>query len=126
MILGRKTTDSFENCVLKNVKFDVGENKVNCTINQSGVVATYPLPKCCFEPKANAVLMDLDGTSVQSEEFWIYLIEKTAQTLAKNKKIVFTEEDIPFVSGFTTIEHLSYCIKKFGLKEEIIWLHVKK
>ena len=38
--------------------------------------------------------MDLDGTTVKSEEFWIYLIEKTIKTVSKNQKFSFTEEDI--------------------------------
>ena len=105
--------DNYKNCKLNNIYFRESENGVECTIDQTGVCATYPLKPAIFEPRAKALLMDLDGTTVQSEEFWIYLIEKTVKTLLKNEKFAFTEEDIPYVSGFSTIEHLTYAMKKY-------------
>ncbi len=111
--------DNIKECKLKNISFFEGVNGIQCTINQTGVCATYPLIKTQFKPKAKAILMDLDGTTVQSEEFWIYLIQKTAQTLLKNPKFTFEEEDIPFVSGFSTIEHLNYAINKYGISCDI-------
>ena len=105
--------DNYKNCKLNNIYFKEGESGVECTINQTGVCATYPLLPATFEPKAKALLMDLDGTTVQSEEFWIYLIEKTVKTLLKDEKFAFVEEDIPYVSGFSTIEHLTYAMKKY-------------
>ena len=63
--------------------------------------------------------MDLDGTTVKSEEFWIYLIEKTVKTMLKDEKFAFCEEDIPFVSGFSTIEHLTYALKKYHTKGSV-------
>ncbi|MBQ9733805.1 MAG: HAD family phosphatase, partial [Clostridia bacterium] len=43
--------------------------------------AYYPLK--LVEPKGpvKAVLMDLDGTSVRSESFWIWIIEQTTASL---------------------------------------------
>ena len=111
--------DNYKNCKLNNIYFRESENGVECTINQTGVCATYPLIPAMFEPKAKALLMDLDGTTVQSEEFWIYLIEKTVKTLLKNEKFSFVEEDIPYVSGFSTIEHLTYAMKKYHVACDI-------
>ena len=105
--------DRYQDCKLNNIFFKEENGKLQCTINQMGVCATYPLPPASFTPKAKALLMDLDGTTVQSEEFWIYLIEKTVKTLLKNERFSFTQEDIPYVSGFSTIEHLSYALKKY-------------
>ena len=59
--------------------------------------------------------MDLDGTTVKSEEFWVYLIQKTIQKLTGNPNFTLADEDLPFVSGFSTAEHLSYCLKKYNL-----------
>ena len=111
--------DNYKNCKLNNIYFQEGADGIKCTIDQTGVCATYPLKPAVFEPKAKALLMDLDGTTVQSEEFWIYLIEKTIKTLLKNDKFAFVEEDIPFVSGFSTIEHLTYAMNKYHVNSDM-------
>ena len=51
------------------------EDKTLCYVkSELGYPAIYPLRETRFEPKAEAILMDLDGTSVHSEEFWMWLI----------------------------------------------------
>ena len=62
---------------VNGVEFFDWKGKPYCTINQCGIEATYPFEKPKTEVPIQAVLMDLDGTTVISEEFWIYLIEKT-------------------------------------------------
>ena len=57
--------------------------------------------------------MDLDGTSVKSEEFWVYIIEKTVQSLLNDNTFKFSKEDLPYVSGHSVSEHLQYCIEKY-------------
>ena len=74
----------------------------------------YPLREPVFKPKAEAILMDLDGTSVQSEEFWIWIIQRTMQQLTGNSGFLLSDADIPFVSGFSVSEHLQYCIDKYA------------
>ena len=111
--------DRYQECKLNNIFFKEEKGILQCTINQMGVCATYPLLPASFTPKAKALLMDLDGTTVQSEEFWIYLIEKTVKRLLKNEGFSFTQEDIPYVSGFSTIEHLSYALKKYEVPFDI-------
>ncbi len=79
----------------------------------------YQLKEPVFQPKAEAILMDLDGTSVQSEEFWIWIIQRTMQQLIGNSGFQLSEEDIPFVSGFSVSEHLQYCIDKYAPEQKI-------
>ncbi len=106
--------EDYKNCKINDIYFNETEKGVTCTIDQTGVCATYPLTEASFEPKAEVLLMDLDGTTVKSEEFWIYLIQKTIRTVTKNPDFTFSDEDIPHVSGFSTVEHLAYAINKYN------------
>lgn len=76
-------------------------------------VAYYPLTQAKIEYPIKAVLMDLDGTSLYSEDFWVSVIEKTIKELTGNKLFCVDKEDIPFVSGHSVSEHLQYCIDKY-------------
>ncbi|MCX7626496.1 MAG: HAD family phosphatase [Candidatus Sumerlaeaceae bacterium] len=78
-----------------------------------GYPAIYPLEEAKFEPPAKAVLMDLDGTSVRSEEMWMWLIERTVATLLNEPDFHFVPEDFPHVAGHSISEHLAYCIEKY-------------
>jgi beta-phosphoglucomutase-like phosphatase (HAD superfamily) len=57
--------------------------------------------------------MDLDGTTVRSEEFWIWIIQLSVSSLMGNPKFELEEADMPFVSGHSVTEHLQYCINKY-------------
>ena len=57
--------------------------------------------------------MDLDGTSVRSEEFWIWIIQKTVASLIGDENFRLEEADLPHVSGHSVSEHLQYCIRKY-------------
>ena len=57
--------------------------------------------------------MDLDGTSVKSEEFWIWIIEKSIASLIGDENFKLEEADLPHVSGHSVSEHLQYCINKY-------------
>lgn len=100
---------------ISGVKFFTRNKRSYVTINQCGIEATYPFDKPITHFPVKAVLMDLDGTTVKSEEFWVYLIQKTIRRLTDNPSFTLAEEDLPFVSGFSTAEHLSYCLKKYSL-----------
>ncbi len=94
------------------------ENKILVNINSnSGMQSLYYYPQTKFKPKAKAVLMDLDGTSVKSESFWIWIIERSMQELFCNRNFLLENEDFSFVSGFSVSEHLQYCINKYGENE---------
>ncbi|MBN2711040.1 MAG: HAD family phosphatase [Planctomycetes bacterium] len=78
-----------------------------------GYPASYWLPESRFEGPAKAVLMDLDGTSVNSEAFWIWVIEQVVIRLLGNTSFRLSAEDEPHVSGHSVSEHLQYCIEKY-------------
>lgn len=82
-------------------------------ISSCGQRSVYPLEEVGFDAPAEYVAMDLDGTSINSEEFWIEIIRKTASRIL-GREICFSEEDIPYVSGHTTQEHLDYALGKYG------------
>ena len=83
-------------------------------IHQGGVDCYYPWKEPIRPSKIKYVLMDLDGTSVKSEEFWVYIIERTTAMMLGDNSFKLAKEDAPFVQGFTTAEHLSYTKKKYG------------
>jgi beta-phosphoglucomutase-like phosphatase (HAD superfamily) len=66
-----------------------------------------------IEKPLKAVLMDLDGTTVHSEHFWIWIIEKTTSSLLGDPKFKLESCDEPHVSGHSVSEHLQYCVKKY-------------
>jgi len=61
-----------------------------------------------------AVLMDLDGASVHSEGFWVWIIERTTADLIGNPRFALEEADLPYVSGHSVSEHLQHCIGKYA------------
>jgi beta-phosphoglucomutase len=75
--------------------------------------AYYPIHQTRLKGPVKAVLMDLDGTTIRSEEFWIWIIEKTTRSLLDDKSFRLEEADLPFVSGHSVSEHLQYCISKY-------------
>lgn len=92
----------------------VYEDKTLVYINSKmGHPAIYPLLPARFEGPAEAVLMDLDGTSVHSEHFWIWVIEQSTARLLGNPEFKLEPADEPHVSGHSVSEHLSYCIRKY-------------
>lgn len=78
-----------------------------------GYPAYYPVHPVALERPVRAVLMDLDGTSVRSERFWIWIIEQTTAGLLGNSRFMLEEADLPHVSGHSVSEHLAYCIRKY-------------
>lgn len=85
-----------------------------CTaIHTAGMKITYELPEVSLPASVDTVLMDMDGTSVMSEDFWVYIIGKTVGELLCDPTFSLKEEDIPFVSGYSVVQHLQYCIDKY-------------
>lgn len=75
--------------------------------------AYYPLYPVKIDKPIKAVLMDLDGTSVKSENFWIWIIQKSISSLMDKLTFELEEADLPFVSGHSVSEHLGYCVNKY-------------
>ena len=78
-----------------------------------GYPAYYPLHPVVPRRPVRAVLMDLDGTSVHSEPFWIWIIEQTTASLLGDPGFRLEPADQPYVSGHSVSEHLQYCIDKY-------------
>ena len=99
----------------RKVDFLCYEDKTLAFVKSAmGYPAIYPLPEAEFDAPAEAVLMDLDGTSVHSEEFWVWVIEQSTARLLGNPKFELENEDLPHVSGHSVSEHLQYCINKYA------------
>ena len=98
----------------RKVEFIVFADKTLTHVKSAmGHPAIYPLPEARFEGPAEAVLMDLDGTSVHSETFWMWVIEQTTARLLGDQGFRLVPEDEPHVSGHSVSEHLQYCIAKY-------------
>ena len=78
-----------------------------------GQPAYYPVRPVRLERPVQAVLMDLDGTSVRSEGFWIWIIQLTTASLRDDPGFELEDADLPHVSGHSVSEHLQYCIDKY-------------
>ena len=95
-------------------EFIVFEDKTLVFVkSQLGYPAMYPLREPVFDPPAIAVLTDLDGTSVNSEKFWIWIIQETTARLLDKPGFELEDEDEPHVSGHSVSEHLEHCIRKY-------------
>jgi beta-phosphoglucomutase-like phosphatase (HAD superfamily) len=89
------------------------EHTLAYVISAMGYSAYYPVYAVRIERPIEAVLMDLDGTSVKSENFWIWIIEQTTASLLGKPDFQLEEADMPFVSGHSVSEHLQHCISKY-------------
>jgi len=98
----------------RKVEFIIFADKTLCHIKSAlGYPALYPLHEANFQAPAQALLMDLDGTSVHSEHFWMWIIEQTTARLLDNPKFTLDAVDEPHVCGHSVSEHLQYCIDKY-------------
>jgi len=98
----------------KKVEFIAFKDRSLAYVNSSmGYPAYYPVFPVEMKKPIKAVLMDLDGTTVRSEEFWIWIIEKTVASLLENSAFTLEKSDLSFVSGHSVSEHLKYCTKKY-------------
>ena len=78
-----------------------------------GYPAYYPVHPVRLDKPVRAVLMDLDGTSVRSESFWVWIIQQSIASVLTNPRFELEEADLPYVSGHSVSEHLQYCIGKY-------------
>lgn len=91
-----------------------GDGRVLALVKSAmGYPAYYPVHDVQIEKPVKAVLMDLDGTTVHSEHFWIWIIEKTTGSLLGDPAFRLEACDEPHVSGHSVSEHLQYCIRKY-------------
>jgi beta-phosphoglucomutase len=98
----------------RKVEFIFFEDHVVAYVKSAlGYPAYYPVGRVKKEKPIKAVLMDLDGTSVRSESFWIWIIQLSIASLLENQKFELEEADLPYVSGHSVSEHLEYCVRKY-------------
>ena len=90
-----------------------GDSTLACVKSAIAYPVYYPLEPVKLKMPVKAVLMDLDGTTVRSEEFWIWIIQMSIASLLGNPKFELEDADMPFVSGHSVSEHLQYCIDKY-------------
>lgn len=95
------------------VHFDSGQTLVHIPSGM-GYPAWYPLLPAEIQHPLQAVLMDLDGTSVHSEGFWMWIIEQTIAQLLGHPTFEFAEVDHPHVAGHSVSEHLRYALTKYA------------
>lgn len=114
-VAGKSGVVSVETTADRKVEFVSFENGTTQALVKSamGYPAYYPVHDVKIEKPLKAVLMDLDGTTVYSEHFWIWIIEKTTASLLGNPKFKLEACDEPHVSGHSVSEHLQYCIGKY-------------
>ncbi|MCI0514666.1 HAD family phosphatase [candidate division KSB1 bacterium] len=98
----------------RKVEFIFFDQKVLALVKSAlGYPAYYPVAPVAIKKPIQAVLMDLDGTSVRSEDFWIWIIQLTTAALLGNPKFELENSDLPYVSGHSVSEHLEHCIRKY-------------
>lgn len=98
----------------RKVEFVAFERHTLAFVNSAlGYPAYYPVHPVRLETPVQAVLMDLDGTSVRSESFWVWIIQLSIGSLLGDPGFELEEADLPFVSGHSVSEHLQYCIDKY-------------
>ena len=90
-----------------------GNRSLAYVTSAMGYPAYYPVHPVALEKPVRAVLMDLDGTSVRSEGFWIWIIQQTIASLRGDPAFELEEADLPYVSGHSVSEHLQYGINKY-------------
>jgi len=78
-----------------------------------GYPAYYPVHDVSLRRPVRGVLMDLDGTSVHSEHFWIWIIQLTTASLLDNPRFELEDDDMPYVAGHSVSEHLEHCLRKY-------------
>jgi beta-phosphoglucomutase len=98
----------------RKVEFvDFGRHEIALVRSALGYPAYYPVQPVAIEKPVTAVLMDLDGTSVRSEPFWVWMIQLATASLLGNPGFELEESDLPFVSGHSVSEHLEHCIRTY-------------
>ncbi len=112
--IGRNGVDTIVSTGDGKVEFvSFGDSSLACVKSSIAYPVYYPVLPVSLERPVKTVLMDLDGTTVRSEDFWIWIIQMSVASLLGNPKFEFEDADMPFVSGHSVSEHLQYCIDKY-------------
>ncbi len=113
-VVGRQGVESIIATGDQKVEFVTFSDHTIAYVKSSlGYPAYYPVWPVRIDKPVQAVLMDLDGTSVRSEDFWIWIIQQTTASLLDNPTFELSDTDLPFISGHSVSEHLQYCIETY-------------
>ncbi len=111
---GKNGVDAIVSTGDNKVEFvSFGDSSLACVKSAIAFPVYYPVLPVKLEYPVKTVLMDLDGTTVRSEEFWVWIIQMSIASLLGNPNFELDESDIPYVSGHSVSEHLQYCIDKY-------------
>ena len=94
-----------------------GDSTLACVKSAIAYPTYYPVLPVKTEYPGKAVLMDLDGTTVRSEEFWLWIIKMSIASLMGTPKFELDESDIPFVSGHSVSEQVLVFLRDKAVKE---------
>jgi beta-phosphoglucomutase-like phosphatase (HAD superfamily) len=98
---------------------EFGTHTLAHVVSTMGYPAYYPVHPVEIRKPVEAVLMDLDGTTVHSESFWIWIIERSVASLLGDPDFRLEASDLPHVSGHSVSEHLRYCLSKYAPKKTV-------
>ena len=113
-VVGRDGVSAIVTTRDRKVEFvTCGTNDMALVRSALGYPAYYPVHPVAIRKPVRAVLMDLDGTSVRSESFWVWMIQLTTASLVGNPAFELEDADLPYVSGHSVSEHLEHCIRKY-------------
>lgn len=94
-----------------------GDNVEVVVNNKIGIFPSFAMLPATIKPPIKGVLLDLDGTCVKSESFWIAVILETVNRTRRGFDMPplegFDSSELPHISGRTVPEHLLYCIDSY-------------
>ena len=84
------------------VSFESGK-QLSLVKSAMGYPAYYPMHDVKIEKPLKAVLMDLDGTTVHSEHFWIWIIGKTVSSLLGDPTFELEATSLPVLPSLVVV-----------------------
>lgn len=85
--------------------------------NKVGIFPSFAMLPARMKAPLKGVLLDLDGTCVKSEAFWIAVILEAVNRMRARLGMppvgAFGDSELPHISGRTVPEHLLYCIQHY-------------
>lgn len=95
------------------IEFD-GEERIVLTGSEALNVSYMLGPRSSSTSVPRAVLLDMDGTSLISEQFWVRMLDETVRYVTKSD-VGLSSSDKLSVQGATTRDHLAFLKRSLGL-----------
>ncbi|MCF7861972.1 HAD family phosphatase [Candidatus Woesearchaeota archaeon] len=84
-------------------------------INNPNAKCTYPLLNSTIQKPVKAVMMDMDGSSTDTEKLVLVALRKMMAEAVGVANFDFKPEDMQHIMGDSTSNHISYLIKEYDL-----------